>query len=131
MSLIFGRKKPVEIFDPNPGSTDRLPARPYRVLYAGLPFCSDPECRSVIEGACLVVLGSEDPKQQHQVRECMPTRKKYEAGQLVDWSLDNKRIWQSSWYKNPETGASEIAWTQAVEFVGKIVTATRLKAPQE
>ena len=132
MSLIFGRKKSPEseVFDPNPGSTDLMPARPYRVLHADLPFCSDPECRSTVEGARLVVLCSEDPRQRHQVRECMPTRKKYQSGQLVEWGLNNKKIWQSGWYVNPETGAIEKAWTQAVEFAGSVVTAAQAKAPQ-
>jgi len=68
-----------------------------------------------------VILQSEDPKQQHQIRECIPTRKRYKAGELVNWELDNKRIWQNCWYINPETGAAEKAWVQAVEFTGKVV----------
>jgi hypothetical protein len=125
MSWIFIRKRSgeSEVFDPNPGSTMSMPARPYRVLYADLPFFSDPGCRSKVEGASLVVLDSEDPAQRHQVRECMPTRKKYKAGQLVEWDLNNKRIWSSGWYIHPETGKTDRAWTQAAEFVGRVVIA--------
>jgi hypothetical protein len=132
MSLIFGskRSREPEVFDPNPGNTDCMPARPYRVLHADLLFFSDPQCRSRVEGACLVVLDSEDPMQQHQVRECMPTRKRYKAGQLVEWDLNNKKIWPSSWYINPETGAGEMAWTQAAEFVGRVVTAGKSGIPK-
>jgi hypothetical protein len=123
MPLFSGRRKAedAEAFDPNPGVIDRMPARPYRVLYADLPLCSDPECKSKIEEASIVIPQSEDPKQQHQVRECMPTRKKYKAGELVNWELNNKKSWQNCWYVNPETGAAERAWVQAVEFTGKIV----------
>lgn len=125
MGLLSGRKRSdvAEIFDPNPECIDRMPARPYRVLHADLPLYSDPECKTRVEGASLIVLRSEDPKQPHQVQECMPTRKKYKAGQLVRWDLNNKQVWQNCWYRNPETGNAEMAWTQAVEFMGKVVTA--------
>ncbi len=132
MPLIFGRKKSreSELFDPNPGRVDTMPARPYRVLYADLPFYSDSECRFEVTGARLIVLRSEDSMQQQRAQECMPTRKKYQAGQLVEWDLNNKKIWQYNWYLNPETGGSELAWTQAVEFVGRVVAAAESKAPQ-
>jgi hypothetical protein len=123
MSLFAGRKKSSipELFDPDPGIVEEMPARPYKVLYTDVPFCSDPECNSRVEGACLIVLRCEDPKQKHQVQECLPTRKKYRVGQLVQWDLNNKNIWQDSWYRNPETGNTEKAWTQAVEFVGRVI----------
>jgi hypothetical protein len=123
MALFFGRKRPeaAEVFDPNPGIVDVMPARPYRVLYADLALYSDPECRKKVDDARLVVLRTEDPRQQHQVQECMPTRKNYKVGQLVDWDLNNKKIWQDNWYVNPETGKPEPAWVQAVEFTGRVV----------
>ncbi len=132
MPLFFGRKKShrSELFDPNPGTVDTMPARPYRVLHADLPFYSDPECRFRVQGATLVVLRSEDCKQNHQVTECMPTRKKYQPGQLVEWDLNNKMIWQNNWYRNPETGAPELAWVQAVEFIGRVVAVDQAKAQQ-
>ena len=125
MSLLYGRRraKVAEVFDPNPEVIDRMPERPYRVLQAALPLYADMECKKRIEGANLVVLCSEDPRQRHQVQECMPTRKNYRVGQLVQWDLDNKQIWQNCWYRNPATGAIEMAWTQSVEFIGKIVAA--------
>jgi|WetSurMetagenome_2_1015567.scaffolds.fasta_scaffold192335_2 hypothetical protein len=124
MALLSGRKKSEvveEVFDPNPEIVNTMPARPYRVLYADLAFYSDPECKGKVDDARLVVLRSEDPKQQHQVQECVPARKKYKVGQLVDWNLNNKRIWQNNWYINPETGKAEMAWVQAVEFTGNVV----------
>jgi hypothetical protein len=123
MALFSGRKRTevTEVADPNPGTREDMPARPYRVLYADLEFCSDPECKMRVKDARLIVLRSEDPKQQHQIQECMPTRKKYQPGQLVEWDLNNKQIWQESWYRNPETGKAEKTWTQAVEFIGRVV----------
>ena len=125
MALFRGRRKSntEEIFNPTPEVIHAMPARPYRVMYADLAFYSDPECKRRVDDARLVVLRSEDSKQQHQVQDCLPTRKKYEVGQIVDWDLNNKRIWQNNWYINPETGKAEAAWVQAVEFTGRVFRA--------
>ena len=123
MVWLFGRKttQEDETFSPDPGITCEMPARPYRVLRTDLPLYSDSECKMKVKDATLIVLKSEDPKQQLSVQECMPTRKKYEIGQLVRWDLNNKKIWQNCWYKDPDSGSVELAWVQAVEFIGKIV----------
>ena len=124
MAWLFGGKKNqgIEVVDPDPGIMDTMPARPYKVLRADLPFYSDSECKTRVGDSTIVVLKSEDPKQQHSVQECMPTRKKYKIGQLVQWDLNNKKVYQNCWYKNPESGEIEFAWVQAVEFIGKIVS---------
>ncbi|NWG12292.1 MAG: hypothetical protein HXY20_02020 [Acidobacteria bacterium] len=122
MSLVkalFGKKKQVP-FDPNPEILDSIPARPYRVLHAGLPFYSDPDCRTEVQGARLVVLQCEDPAQQHHPIECMPVLKTYQKGQIVRWDTNHKLVWGAAWYVNPETGAKEKAWAQAVEFMGGV-----------
>jgi hypothetical protein len=121
MTEVSGRNESSAAFDSNPGFAEKMPARPYRVLLINLPFYSDPECKSQVEGSRLILLKSEDPKQNHQVEEWMPTRMQYQVGQIVQWGLNNKNIWQESWFKNPETGKIEKAWNQAVEFNGKIV----------
>ena len=123
MAWLFGRKtiQTEEASEPDPGITNEMPARPYRVLHADLPFYSDPECKIKVKDANLIVLKSEDPKQQFSVQEYMPTRKKYEIGQLVQWDLNSRKIWQNSWYKDPDSGSIEMVWVQAVEFIGKIV----------
>ncbi len=133
IALFSGRKKPdlAEAFDPNPGSVDQMPVRPYRVLHADLPFYSDPGCQRRVEGANLVVLGSEDPCQVHQIQETMPTRKKYKIGQLVQWDLNNKQVWHNCWYVNPETSHAEMAWTQAVEFIGRVIIAEQSNPSQK
>ena len=125
MAWLFGRKETQtdEVYDRDPGITHEIPARPYRILRVDLPFYSDPECKMKVKDANIIVLKSEDPKQQHSVQECIPTRKKYEIGQLVKWDLNNKKVWQKCWYKDPESGGTEMVWVQAVEFIGKIVDA--------
>lgn len=121
LSALSGRKKAAPIFDPNPEVTRGMPARPYTVLHDLLPFYSDPECRVEVQGARLLVLRSDDPRQNHHPVECMPTRKRYTRGQTLVWDIDRKLQWEDSWYVNPETGRKEKAWARAVEFIGKVV----------
>jgi hypothetical protein len=100
-----------------PEEARQMPARPYRVL----TFFSDAKCLIPVKGATLVVLKSEDPAATFHPTECMPSRTQYEQGQTVSWDINKDLLWEQSWYKNPETGQSEKAWTQAVEFTGKVV----------
>jgi hypothetical protein len=119
LRALFGRKKAAP-FDPSPEVLDAMPARPYRVLHADLPFYSDPECGIEVRGARLVVLQCEDPVQQHHPVECMPALKDYRKGQVVRWDTNHKRVWDAAWYVNPETGSKEKAWAHAVEFMGGV-----------
>ena len=121
LSALF-RRKPVDpVFDPEPGETSEMPVRPYRVLHADLSFYSDPECTLEVQGARLVVLRSEDPRQQHHPTECMPTRKHYQKDQLLRWDINHKIQWGDAWYVNPKSGSKEKAWVRAVEFIGLVV----------
>lgn len=121
LGLFSGRRKQEEVFDPDPGETREMPARPYKVLHADLPFYSDAECSMEVKGARLLVLQSEDPKQEHKTVECIPAMKRYFQGQIVQWELNGKHIWGAAWYLNPDTGKKENAWVRAVEFEGKVV----------
>jgi hypothetical protein len=119
---IIQRKKP-EVFNPIPDEIRKMPARPFRVMHADLPFYSDARCQNEIPNARLVILQCVDTIQKRTDVECMPSRKRYQRGQTVSWDLNNKLIWQSAWYRNPDTAQIEKAWTQSVEFVGKVVAA--------
>ena len=110
-----------ETVDPNPGETQTMPARPYKVLHSNLPFYSDAECRNEVKGARLVVLRCEDPRQEHHPVECLPTTKTYSPGLTVCWDLNKEAIWQTAYYRNPDTGKAERAWSRSVEFAGRIV----------
>jgi hypothetical protein len=115
------RKSPKADFDPKPEIVAKMPVRPYLVLHANLPFYSDPECKNEVTVARLVILRSEDPRQQHHPVDCMPTRKNYSKGQILRWEIDNKRQWEDAWYIDPETGNIHKAWARAVEFLGVVV----------
>ena len=108
-------------FDPNPAQTNELPALPYRVLYANIPIYSDPECRQQVTDGTILILQSLDPDDPIQELDIAPTRKNYRAGQIVAWDLNNKKLWEKAWYRNPESGEIEQAWTFHVEFIGPVV----------
>jgi hypothetical protein len=129
MGSLFRKKPPEPVFDPNPAEVDYMPARPYRVVHADLPFYSDPKCLIEVEGARLVVLECEDPEQTLRPRECMPVTRAYRQGQMVGWDLNNKKLWETSYYRNPETGEPERAWSQSVEFIGPVVKVAPGAAP--
>jgi hypothetical protein len=115
-------------FDPNPGQTDIMPAIPHRVLYASLPCYSDPECKQQIPDATIVVLQALDPDDPTQEIDVAPTRRHYKAGQIVEWDLSNKKLWEKSWYRNPDSGQIEQAWNFHVEFIGRVVSEKTLAA---
>ncbi len=121
LSALFRRRQAPETSDPNPLITPVMPVRPYRIVHAGIPFYADPECRTQVPDAHLLILRSEDPAQKHHPVECMPALKDYRAGDIVQWDINFKKQWPESWYKNPETGNTEKAWMRAVEFAGKVV----------
>ncbi|HXK58652.1 MAG TPA: hypothetical protein PLP42_02050 [Acidobacteriota bacterium] len=118
-------------FDPNPGQLDELPTIPHRVLYAGIPFYSDPECKNQVTDGTILILEALDPDDPVQELDVAPTRKNYEPGQIVAWDLNNKKLWEKCWYRNPETGNIEQAWTYHVEFIGKVVSPRALEANSE
>ena len=115
-------------FDPNPGQTDSMPAIPHKVLHAGLPFYSDPECKKQVPDATLIILQALDPDDPIQELDIAPTRWQYTAGQIVEWDLSNKKLWEKSWYRNPESGQIEQAWNFHVEFIGRVVSDKALAA---
>ncbi len=128
MSLLkwLFRSNKAQVFDPRPQVTDVMPARPYKVVHASVPFYSDADCRTEVRAARLIMLRCEDQRQTHRPIECMPTLKEYSAGQVVTWELNKDALWEAAWFRHPVTGATEKAWSQAVEFTGKIVRGHKL-----
>lgn len=111
-----------------PEETDQMPVVPYRVLYTDLPVFSDPECRNRIPDANIAVLLPLDPDDQILELDVVPTRVSYQPGQIITWELNNKRTWEAGWYRNPDTGQVEQAWTMHVEFVGELIRPKTLEA---
>ena len=121
---MFGRKVQEQV-DLSPGETDEMPIVPYRVLYTDIPFYSDPECKNEVPEAKIAILEMLDPDDELKELDVVPVQKKYEPGQLVRWELNNKTMWDESWYRHPDTGQIERAWSHHVEFIGQIVRSPR------
>jgi hypothetical protein len=112
---------------PDPEPSDEMPVVPYRVLYADIPFYSDSECKTEVAEAKITILEALDPDDELKELDVVPSRNRYEPGQLVTWILNNKQLWEESWYKNPETGQIELAWSVHVEFTGQVLSPQALK----
>ena len=115
----------------DPQYSDEMPVVPYRVLYADIPFYSDSECTQEVVAARIAILDALDPDDELKELDVVPSLNRYEPGQLVRWTLDNKNLWEESWYKNPETGQIERAWTIHVEFIGQVLSRQALDQNQE
>ena len=115
-------QKATEQVDLSPDKTDEMPIVPYRVLYADIPFYSDPECKNEVPEARIAILEMLDPDDKVKELDIVPVLKKYEPGQLLRWNLNNKAEWEESWYRHPETGKVERAWTFHVEFIGAVIS---------
>ncbi len=110
------------IEDNTPEQTDQFPQVPYRVLHTDIAFYSDPECKNEVKEARITILETLDPDDKFRELDIVPTRTDYRQGQLLTWSLNNKQLWEESWYKHPETQQIERAWTQHVEFTGELIS---------
>lgn len=115
-------------FDTRPNETDEMPAIPHLVLYAGVPFYSDAECTTQVGDASLVILEPLDPVDTIHELDVAPTRREYKVGQFVTWELNNKKLWETCWYRNPETGRIEQAWAFHVEFTGSVISQATVDA---
>lgn len=122
---------PAESFDPKPEETDELPFIPYRVLYTDIPFYEDPACEQEVTDARIAILEAIDPDDERMEVDVLPTRKHYQPGQLVTLNLNNKRLWEQCWFRNPETQQIEQAWTLHVEFIGQIINEKTLEENKE
>ena len=114
-----------------PAATEDMPVVPYRVLYTDLPVFSDPECRNQIPDARIAILLPLDPDDQILELDVVPTRNSYQPGQIITWELNNKRTWEAGWYRNPDTGQVEQAWTMHVEFIGEVIQPKTLEANRQ
>lgn len=124
---MFKRKSPAKEISTAPGETNEMPVVPYRVLYAGLPFYSDPECRNEIPDAKIAILKPLDPDGRFGELDVVPSRKAYQPGQLVKWWLNKDKMWEECWYRNPETGQIERLFIAHIEFVGPLISAEAIE----
>ena len=81
--------------------------------------------------ARIAILEALDPEDQLLELDVLPTRKDYHPGQLVTLRLNNKRLWEESWFRNPETQQIEQAWALHVEYIGQRISEKTLEENKE
>lgn len=115
------RKK--SVVDPRiPVQTDKVPLVPFKVLETGIPFYRDPECRQQVTDATLMLIQALDPDDEIQERELVPTTKQYRVGDYVTMLLDNKKLWEDCYYRDPHSGEIQKAWRIHVNFIGEVIS---------
>jgi hypothetical protein len=104
-----------------PETTDSVPLVPFKVLETDIPFYSDKDCTQLVPDASIVIIQALDPEDSIQELDIVPTTKKYQKGDYVTLALDNKRLWEDCWYRDPDSGEIEKAWRIHVCFVGAVI----------
>ena len=105
----------------SPETSDKIPVVPHKVLCSEIPFYSDPECTDRVPNAHIIILRPLDPD-GYDILEVVPSRKTYTPGQYLTWHLNNKKMWESCFYRNPLTGQIEEAWSLHVEYAGRVLS---------
>ena len=83
-----------------------------------------------MEGARITILRPLEPDGVDEL-DIVPSGKEYAAGQYLTWNLNNKKMWEDCYYRNPFSGKVEPAWTMHVEFVGLVVSDSTVEADRE
>jgi len=118
-----GKKDQVDRADSiglDPGTTSKMPVVPHKVLITDVPFYTDEACKEEVEGATIAILRPLEPEGFDEL-EVVPCIKQYSPGQYVTWNLNNKKLWEDCYYRNPLSGKTEVAWTIHVEFAGRVI----------
>ncbi len=91
------------------------------VFNPGVEIYSDKECTNKRNGVSGVILETTSPGGIERSHRIFPTTKPkyYEEGKKVAWEWDLSKIWDGSWYIDPDTSEKKEAWRSAGEFVGR------------
>lgn len=71
------------------------------------------------EGVHGVMLETTEPEGEKSYAVFPTTRDDFEAGKPVAWEWSFEQVWPESWYRHPDSGEIEYAWTESAEFVGR------------
>ncbi len=102
-----------------PGTTNKVPLVPFKVLEAGIPFYTDEACTRMVEDACIYILQDLDPDDPIRELDIVPSTNKYEKGSYVNIGYDAPKLWEDCWFRDPDTGEIQKAWTLHTNFIGE------------
>jgi len=86
----------------------------------GVKLYSDPDCTQEISDAKGLILETTSPGKAEVSKRIFPTTRSdyYQKGKQVTWEWNLSKVWQQTWYIDPDTEEKQKAWDSAGEFVG-------------
>jgi hypothetical protein len=94
--------------------------RPSFIVVSVVPIFSDPACQHMRGDARGVILAHLGPNGEDYGRHIHPSRRVYVDGQSVAWEWDlSGKVWDETWYRDPESNEVKPAWGGSLEFVGR------------
>jgi hypothetical protein len=114
-----------------PQITDKIPLVPFKVIEAGIPFYSDPECENEVRDAQIVIIQALDPEDDIQELDIVPSTQMYQPGQYVSFGLEHKKVWSECWYRDPQSGEITQAWKVHVNFIGDVISRNTLQKEKD
>lgn len=97
-----------------------IPREENRVYHPGVEIYEDRDGLRVRPGIKGVILETLSPGGATSSFRIFPTtRTNFVKGQWVSWEWNMRTVVDESWYRNPETGSMDLAWSQSTEFVGR------------
>jgi hypothetical protein len=96
-----------------------IPREVNMVYHPGVEVYSDADGARVREGVLALILKTVSSSGKEALRVYPTTRRDYQKGKQVAWEWNSSRVFEESWYRNPDTGKVEYAWTGSMEFIGR------------
>ena len=104
---------------------DALAAVPHErhyVVHPATELFSDSQGKHSMGGRAVVLEArSKEGKVKH--RAAYPTSSKYDKGDQVSWEWNMDKTFPEAWFKDPDSGELQYAWTSSAEFAGRSFSA--------
>jgi hypothetical protein len=89
------------------------------VYHPGVVLFLDEKAKIKLSDVVGVILDTTSPGGAKHEKRIFPTRRKYKKGQQLSWEWSFDNVWQSTWYRDPDTKKIKQAWGSSAEFVGR------------
>lgn len=96
-----------------------IPREINTVHHPGAEVYTDAGGARVREGVLALILKTVSSNGKEALRVYPTTRRDYQKGKQVAWEWNSNKMFEESWYRNPDTGKIEYAWGGSMEFIGR------------
>lgn len=97
-----------------------IPRQKYTVYKKDIDLFSDSECKNKRDDVKGIILETFSPEGAHISYNLRPTTKRfYNENDLVAWEWSFDKIWDATFYKDPNTSKIIKAFDSSAEFVGR------------